>query len=193
MLKRNALVLMIAALPFAAQASETYTIDPPHTFAHFTVNHLGFSTMHGRFDKSSGKATLDMAAKTGSVEISIESASVSTGFAKRDEHLKSPDFFNAAEFPAITYKSRKFNFKGNVPASIEGDLTMLGVTRPVTLTVTEFNCGTNPMSKKYECGAGATAQIKRSEFGMQKYLPSAGMSGVGDDIKLEFEIEATKD
>ncbi|HEY5995211.1 MAG TPA: YceI family protein [Gallionellaceae bacterium] len=188
MLKRHALVMLLAVLPFAAHASDSYTIDPPHTFAHFTVNHLGFSTMHGRFDKTSGKATLDMAAKTGSVEISIESGSISTGFAKRDDHLKSPDFFNAAEFPAITFKSKKFNFKGDAPASIEGELTLLGVTKPVTLTVTEFKCGTNPMSKKYECGAGATAQIKRSDFGMKAFLPA-----VGDDIKLEFELEANKD
>jgi polyisoprenoid-binding protein YceI len=188
MLKRNAAVLLLAALPFAAHASDSYTVDPAHTYAHFTVNHLGFSTMHGRFDKTSGKATLDMAAKTGSVEISIESGSISTGFVKRDDHLKSPDFFNAAEFPAITFKSSKIKFKGDAPASIEGELTMLGVTKPVTLTVNEFKCGENPMSKKYECGAGAIAQIKRSDFGMTKFLPA-----VGDDIKLEFEIEAFKD
>jgi len=181
--------LMIAAgLPLAAHASNSYTVDPPHTFAHFTINHLGFSTMHGRFDKSSGKITLDTAAKTGTVDIAIESASVDTGFAKRDEHLKSPDFFNAAEFPSITYKSNKIKFNGSKPASIEGELTLLGVTKPVTLTVTEFNCGTNPMSKKDECGAGATAHIKRSDFGMKAFLPN-----VGDDIKLEFEIEAYKD
>ncbi len=188
MLKRNALVLLFAALPFAAHAKDTYTIDPPHTYAHFTVNHLGFSTMHGRFDKTSGKATLDLAAKTGSIEVTIESASVSTGFAKRDDHLKSPDFFNVAEYPSITFKSKKFNFNGEVLSSIDGELTMLGMTRPVTLTVTEFKCGTNPMSKKYECGAGASAQIKRSEFGMKTFLPA-----IGDDVKLEFEIEANKD
>jgi polyisoprenoid-binding protein YceI len=188
MLKRNALVLLLAALPFAAHASDSYTVDPPHTFAHFTINHLGFSTMHGRFDKSSGKVTLDTAAKTGTVEISIEATSISTGFAKRDDHLKGPDFFNSVEFPSITFKSSKITFKGNAPASVEGELTMLGVTKPVTLTVTEFNCGNNPMSKKYECGAGAVAQIKRSDFGMKAFLPA-----VGDDIKLEFEIEAIKD
>ncbi len=189
MRNRNVLVALLAAsLPMAAHANDSYTVDPPHTFAHFTINHLGFSTMHGRFDKSSGKITLDQAAKSGSVDIAIESASVSTGFAKRDEHLKSPDFFNAAEFPSITYKSSKITFKGDKPASVEGNLTLLGVTKPVKLTITEFNCGTNPMAKKYECGAGAVAQIKRSDFGMKAFLPN-----VGDDIKLEFEIEAYKD
>ncbi len=188
MLKRNALVLMLASLPFTAHAGDSYTVDPTHTFAHFTVSHLGFSTMHGRFDKTSGKATLDMAAKTGAIEISIDSASISTGFAKRDDHLKSPDFFNAAEFPAITYKSAKIKFKGDKPASMDGELTMLGVTKPVTLTVTAFKCDVFPMDQKYKCGADAHTQIKRSDFGMTKFLP-----GVGDEIKLEFEIEAYKD
>lgn len=186
---KNVLVFLFAAsLPLAALASDSYTVDPPHTFAHFTVSHFGFSTMHGRFDKTSGKVTLDRAARKGSVDISIESASVSTGFAKRDEHLKSVDFFNAVEFPNITYKSDSIKFKGDTPVSVEGSLTLLGVTKPVTLAITEFKCDTNPMNKKFECGAGAAAKIKRSDFGMKSFLP-----GVGDDIKLEFEIEAYKD
>jgi polyisoprenoid-binding protein YceI len=182
----TALVVSVA-LPLSAFAADSYTVDPNHTFPHFSINHLGFSTMHGRFDKTSGTVTLDRAAKTGSVEIAIESASVSTGFAKRDEHLRSPDFFNAAEFPAITYKSTAMHFKGDTPASVDGNLTISGVTKPVTLTIDAFNCGTNPMSKKDECGAGASAQIKRSDFGVKFGLPA-----VGDDVKLVFEIEAIK-
>ncbi|MBI3902171.1 MAG: polyisoprenoid-binding protein [Nitrosomonadales bacterium] len=187
-MKRNAIAILIAAsLPLAAHA-DSYTIDPPHTFANFSISHMGFSTMHGRFDKSSGKVTLDRAAKTGSVDIAIETASVSTGFAKRDDHLKSPDFFNAAEFPTITYKSSAVKFKGDNPASVEGNLTMAGVTKPVTLTIDAIKCDTNPMNKKYECGVDASAQIKRSDFGVKYGLP-----GVGDDIKLVFEVEAYKD
>jgi polyisoprenoid-binding protein YceI len=188
MLKSVFAVLAVSvALPLSALAADSYTIDSNHTFPHFSINHLGFSTLQGRFDKTSGTVTLDRAAKTGSVEISIESASISTGFSKRDDHLKSPDFFNAVEFPAITYKSTAMHFKGNTPASVEGNLTILGVTKPVTLTIDAFNCGTNPMSKKDECGAGASAQIKRSDFGVKFGLPA-----VGDDVKLVFEIEAIK-
>ncbi len=183
----KALVISFA-LPLPAFAADSYTVDPAHTFPHFSINHLGFSTMQGRFDKTSGTITLDRAAKTGSVAISIEAASVSTGFAKRDDHLKSPDFFNAAEFPAIIYKSTAMHFKGDTPASVDGNLTILGVTKPVTLTIDAFNCGTNPMNKKEECGAGASAQIKRSDFGVKFGLPA-----VGDDVKLVFEIEAIKD
>jgi polyisoprenoid-binding protein YceI len=175
------------ALPLSALAADSYTIDPNHTFPNFTINHLGFSTMHGRFDKTSGAITLDRAAKSGSVEVSIETASVSTGFAKRDDHLKSPDFFNAAEFPSITFKSTAIHFKGDTPASVDGNLTISGVTKPVTLTIDAFNCGANPMNKKEECGAAASTQIKRSDFGV-KY----GVPNIGDDVKLEFEIEAIK-
>lgn len=192
MLKRNAIAMLLAvSLPLAAHAADSYTIDPAHTFPHFSINHLGFSTMQGRFDKTSGKITLDRAAKRGTVDISIDAASVSTGFAKRDEHLKSPDFFNAAEFPAITYKSTKVKFRGDTPAAVEGNLTLTGVTRPVTLTIDSFSCGTDPMDplkKKQKCGAAASTQFKRSDFGMKAFLP-----GVGDDIKLVFEVEAYKD
>lgn len=182
-----AVLIVSAALPFSALAADNYTVDPAHTFPHFSISHLGFSTMQGRFDRTSGKVTLDRAAKTGSVDIAIESASVSTGFAKRDEHLKSPDFFNAAEFPTITYKSTALHFKGDALVSVDGNLSMAGVTRPVTLTVDAFKCGTNPMNKKDECGAAASAQIKRSDFGIKYGLPA-----VGDDVKLVFEIEAIK-
>jgi polyisoprenoid-binding protein YceI len=174
-------------LSFSAFAADSYTIDPTHTYPHFSISHLGFSTMQGRFDKSSGKVTLDRAAKSGSVEIAIEAASISTGFAKRDDHLKSPDFFNAAEFPTITYKSTAIHFKGDAPSSVDGNLTISGVTKPVTLNIDAFYCGPNPMSKKDVCGAAASAQIKRSDFGVKYGLPA-----VGDDVKLVFEIEAIK-
>lgn len=189
MFKRNAIaVLLAASLPLSAHAADSYTVDPMHTYPHFSISHMGFSTMQGRFDKSSGKITLDRAAKSGSVDIAIEAASVSTGYTKRDDHLKSPDFFNAAEFPTISYKSTAVKFKGDAPATVEGNLTLLGVTKPVTLTIEAFKCGANPMNKKEECGAAASTQFKRSDFGMKAFLP-----GVGDDIKLVFEVEAYKD
>jgi polyisoprenoid-binding protein YceI len=183
-----AAILVSVALPLSAFAADSYTIDPLHTFPRFRINHLGFSTMQGRFDKTSGKVTLDRAAKTGSVELAIETASVSTGFVKRDDHLKSPDFFNAAEFPTITYKSTAIHFKGDTPSSVDGNLTISGVTKPVTFTIDAFNCGANPMNKKEECGADASADIKRSDFGV-KY----GVPNIGDDVKLILEIEAIKD
>ena len=184
-------LLLTSGLPLAAHAADNYTIDPEHTFPHFSVNHLGFSTMHGRFEKTSGKATLDIAGKKGSVELNIEAASVTTGFAKRDTHLRTPDFFNASEFPTISYKSTSFKFKGDTPVSIEGNLTLLGITKPVTITINAFKCGLDPMDalrKREKCGADASTQIKRTDFGMKFGVPI-----VGNDIKLAFEIEAIKD
>ena len=178
---------LATALSFPTWAADNYSIDPAHTYPHFSISHLGFSTMQGRFDKTTGTVTLDRAAKNGSVEIEIDAASINTGHTKRDDHLRSPDFFNTAEFPAITYKSKKFNFKGDTPSSIEGNLTMLGVTKSVTLTIDAFNCGIHPMSKKDVCGAAASAQIKRSDFGINYGIPN-----IGDDVKLVFEIEAGK-
>jgi polyisoprenoid-binding protein YceI len=189
MLKHNAIaLLLVASLPLTTHAVDSYTADPAHTYALFSVSHFGYPTMHGRFVTSSGKITLDRAARNGTVDITIEAASVSTGFAKRDEHWKSPDFFNVVKFPTIIYKSNSITFNGDTPVSIEGKLTMLGVTKPVTLAIDAFKCGPNPMNQKDECGAAASAQIKRSDFGMRTFLP-----GVGDDIKLEVEIEAYKD
>ena len=186
-MRKSLFIALAIALPLTALAADNYTIDSAHTYPHFSISRLGFSTMQGRFDKTSGKVTLDRAGRTGSVEIDIESASISTGFAKRDDHLRGPDFFVTEEFPTISYKSTKFNFNGDTPSSVDGDLTILGVTKPVTLTISSFNCGTNPMSKKDTCGAAASTQINRSDFGVKYGLPN-----IGDDVKLVFEIEAIK-
>src|ERR1700687_2986290 len=142
MSKRLAL-LLFATLPVGALAApESFTLDPNHALPHFSVDHLGLSTVTGRFDKTTGKVTFDRAAKTGSVELTIPTATVTTGDAdkgsrprSRDEHLRTSDFFNVAEFPQMTFKSTKVNFTGDNPSSIDGELTLLGVTKPLTLTI----------------------------------------------------------
>ena len=187
-MRKSVLIALAVAFPFSTFAADSYTIDSSHTYPHFSISHLGFSTMQGRFDKTTGKVMLDRKAKNGSVEIEIDAASVSTGHAKRDDHLRSPDFFIAAEFPSISYKSTKFKFKGDKPVRVEGNLTMLGITKPVTLKIDAFNCGVHPMNKKDVCGAAASTEIKRSDFGIKYGLPA-----IGDDVKLVFEIEAIKD
>src|SRR5262245_15181066 len=125
MLKLAFPLLSVALSLNALAESQSFKIDPLHTYPYFTVGHLGFSTMHGRFDKSSGKLTMDTAAKSGSLEFEIDVASVDTGYQKRDDHLRSPDFFNAKEFPTITFKSTNVTFNGDKPANIEGNLTLL--------------------------------------------------------------------
>ena len=193
---KKALIAAAFSLPFAAFAApENYTLDPYHTFPHFEVDHLGVSTMRGSFNKSSGKFTIDHAAKTGSVELTVETASVTTGdndkgsrARARDEHLRTADFFNIAEFPRMTFKSTAVKFAGDNLAEVTGNLTLQGVTKPVTLKVERWICKDNPMSKKPMCGGNASASIKRSDFGMKYGLPA-----LGDDLKLFFEFEGYKD
>lgn len=184
---RFAAVLMSAAFALPAAAADSYTVDPSHTYPGFEINHLGFSTMRGTFDTTSGKITLDPAAKSGSIEITIDATSVDTGHGKRDDHLRGEEFFNVAKFPTLTYKAGKLKFNGDKLAGADGELTLLGVTKPVSLTITAFHCGPHPMNKKQVCGANATATIKRSDFGMMTYVPN-----VGDEVKISIEVEAVK-
>ncbi|MES2190823.1 MAG: YceI family protein [Pseudomonadota bacterium] len=173
-------------------APVTYVMDPLHSFPNFTINHLGMTTIHGRFDRMTGTITLDQAAKTGSLEAKIASASVNSGDAKhadgtrsRDEHLRSADFFNSAEFPDVVFKSTKFNFKGDDVESVDGTLTMLGVTKPVKLSVTSFKCAPHPFSKKPMCGADVQTSIKRTDWGMKFGVPA-----ISDEVKLSISLEA---
>jgi len=168
-------------------AVENYEIDPAHTYPNFTVSHLGFSTMYGRFDKTSGTFAIDRVSRQGAVDITIQTSSINTGLEKRDDHLRSPDFFNTVEFPVATYKSGSVKFEGDEPKIIEGNLTLLGITKPVILTITAFKCGQNPMNNKAMCGIDATGSLKRSDFGMKYALP-----GVGDDIRLMISVEGYK-
>lgn len=177
-------VAAIAAVP-AARAADTYVIDPSHTFPTWEVRHLGFSTFRGRFDRTSGTITFDPVAKTGSAEITIDAASVSSGVEKLDQHLRNADFLDVEKYPVITFKSREFRFEGDRLVAVEGDLTMLGVTRPVTLEVDSLVCKEHPMAKVPACGADAHTTIKRSEWGMKYLVPA-----VGDEVTLRIQVEA---
>ena len=195
-MRKQALVAaLVFAAPLAATAApDTYVIDPIHSFAYFAIDHFGVSTVRGRFDKSSGKFTLDREAKSASLEVAVDTASVNTGDndrgtrkRSRDEHLRSADFFNVAEFPQMTYKSTAVKFNGDAPAEIEGELTLLGVSKPVTLKVERWTCRDHPMSKKPMCGGDATGAFKRSDFGMKYAVPA-----VGDEVKLFVNVEGYK-
>ena len=187
---KKLIIAAVLATPLAAAAEvENYVVDPYHTVPYFDVDHLGFATMRGRFDRATGKFSIDRAAKTGSVELEIPTATVNSGDTDkgqrprtRDEHLKNADFFNVQEFPAITFKSTKVVFKGEDPVSIEGNMTMLGVTKPVTLNLDRWKCGSDirTQGKRYQCGGNASGSFKRSDFGMKFGLPTA----IGDEVKL---------
>ena len=188
--------LITAALPLAAVAApESHTFDPTHTFPHFELSHFGYSDIRGRFDKTVGKFTIDRAAKTGSLDITVQTASVTTGDNERgsrprtrDEHLRTAAFFNVAEFPTMTFKSTGVKFSGDNPAQVEGQLIMIGVSKPFTLQIESWRCGAHPVNKRQMCGGSATGVFKRTEFGM-KY----GVPALGDEIKLWIGFEAYKD
>lgn len=188
-MNKFALAVTLSAFSAAAIAApETYGIDPDHTAPRFEYSHFGYSVQQHRFDKTKGKIVLDRAAQTGSVDITIDAASVNTGSALFNGHIQGEDFFNTAKYPAITFKSTKVKFDAGKPVAIEGELTIKGVTKPVTLTVTSFHAMPHPMMKKDAIGANASAKIKRSEFNMGKYAPH-----VGDDVTLSIAVEAVKE
>ena len=182
-----ALVTLLAAAP-ALAAVETYTIDPRHTFPSFEVNHLGFSLQRGRFNKTSGKVTVDREARQGSIEVTIDANSVNTGVDKLEEHVRGEDFLNTAKHPTITFKSTSMAFEGDKVKSASGDLTMAGVTRPVTLTAEMFNCAAHPMNKQPMCGGEFVARIKRSDWGIKYAIPA-----LADEMLLRISVEATRD
>ncbi len=180
-----ALALTGAVATSAVAAPVTYGVDSTHTFPRFSYSHFGYSTQLSSFSKTTGKVVFDAEAQKGSVDIVIDTQSVSTGFADFNEHIQGEDFLDTTKFPQATFKSTKVVFEGNKPQSIEGQLTIKGVTKPVTLTVTSFQAMPHPMLKKPAIGANAFTTIKRSEFNAGKYAPY-----VGDDVRIDIAIEA---
>ena len=188
-MKKLVLVAALGAFSAAAFAApETFNVEPTHTYPRFEYSHFGYSNQQQRFDKTSGKIVLDRAAKTGSVDVSIDTTSVNTGYALFNQHIQAEDYFDTARFPAITFKSIRVRFEGDKPVAVDGNLTIKGVTRPVTLTVTNFHSMPHPMLKKDAIGANATAKAKRSEVNMGKNVPY-----VGDDVTLTIAVEAIKE
>ena len=171
----------------ALAAPETYVVDGAHTFPRFSYSHFGYSTQLSRFNKTTGKIVLDRAAKTGAVDIVIDTKSVDTG-SILDEHIQGEDFLDTAKYPTATFKSTRVVFEGDQPAKVEGNLTLKGVTKPVMLTVTSFKAMSHPMLKKDAIGANAYTVVKRSEFNAGKYAPN-----VSDEVRIDIAVEAAKE
>ncbi len=185
-MKRTAPFAALVAASFAVQAAPvTYTIDGSHTFPSFGYNHLGFSNQSHRFNKTTGTITLDRAGRTGAIDVSIDARSVDTGSALFNEHIQGADYFDTARHPVIVFKSAQMKFEGDQPVAASGDLTIKGVTKPVTLSITHFKCQPHPMLKVEACGANAVATVRRSDFNMGKYAPY-----ISDDVTLSLAVEA---
>jgi polyisoprenoid-binding protein YceI len=180
----TALALTAALSASALAAPTTYIPDPNHTFVRFSYNHLGFTTQMSRFDKTTGTVSLDPAAKSAAIDLVIDTKSVDTGSELFNGHIQGADFLDTADFPTATFKSTAIRFDGDAPVSIDGVLTVKGVSKPVTLTVTSFKHAPN-MQKKDQIGANATTTLKRSDFKMDKYVPL-----VSDEVTVTVAIEA---
>lgn len=184
------LALLVSGAASAAETAASgkiYEIDPMHTYPSFEADHMGgVSVWRGKFNKTSGTITLDKAAKTGSVDVTVDVASIDYGLDAMNDMAKSDKLFDAAKYPTATYKGKLADFVDGKPTKVEGDLTLHGVTKPVTLTVRSFKCMPHPMFKRELCGADAAATIKRDAFGMD-----AGKDyGFSMDVELRIQVEA---
>ena len=178
------LIASLAGTP--ARAADTYKVDADHTYPSLETTHMGVSTFRGKFNHTTGTITLDRAARTGTVDIQVDTASIDMGHDKVNEHLRSKDFLNVDKYPTATYKGT-VKFEGDTPASVDGELTLLGVTRPVTLKINHFTCIQHPFYKTEDCGADALAEFDRSDFGV-----TYGVEYGGGKILLRIQVEALK-
>ena len=169
----------------ASAAPVTYVVDPTHTYPRFSYSHFGLSTQLSRFNQTTGTVVLDKAARSASVDIVIDMKSVDTGYATFNEHIQAEEFLDTARYPTATFKSTKVTFDGDRPVSIDGNLTIKGITKSVTLKVTNFINMTHPMLNKDAIGADASTVIKRSDFNAGKYAPN-----VGDELTISIALEA---
>ena len=178
---------VLLASTVSAQAA-SYAIDPTHTYVTFEIGHFGTSTNRGRFDKKEGSVQLDRAAKTGKVEIVVDTSSISTGFAMFNKHLQSAELFDVEKFPTMTFAADKFVFNGDKVAEVTGTLTLLGKTNPLTLKATNFNCYENPMLKREVCGGDFEGTLDRTQYGMNYGIEW----GFPKNVHLVVQVEAIK-
>jgi polyisoprenoid-binding protein YceI len=172
----------------AVAAQDVYINDPAHTAASFEVGHQGVSWIRGRFNAVESKIVLDRTAKQGTIDAVIRTASLDTGHEARDRVVRSEDYLNAEKFPTMTFKATKLKFEGDNVVGADGELTLAGVTRPVSLDIPFFKCVPNPARKTEQCGADVRTMIKRSDFGVKR----GATTPMADEVKIAIQIEAYK-
>ena len=181
---------VLAVIAGSAMATPTtYNLDPRHTYPSFEADHFGgISVWRGKFTKSSGVVTLDVAAKTGTVDVSIDTASIDTGNVPLDTRVKSADFLDASKYPSATFKGSALRFDGDTPVEVSGDFTFHGVTKPLTLKIDSFKCFINPLIKREVCGAEASAQFDRADYGVN-WGTNYGFKTL---TRLQIQVEGLK-
>jgi polyisoprenoid-binding protein YceI len=188
-LKRLALATLLLACAAASAQEQAYRIDPEHTFPTYAIEHFGVSLQRGRFDSTQGRIILNPTAKTGSVEITVDAASVSSGLQQLDRSLRGDDWFDSKRNPKIIYRASTVRFADEQPVAIEGELTMRGVTRPLTLEVSRFRCTVHPLAGGKRCGALARGTVRRSDYELGRLRPPI----LGDEVELAITVEAVLD
>jgi polyisoprenoid-binding protein YceI len=185
---RPALAAALALATAAHAAPATYTIDATHTFPSFEADHMGMSMWRGKINKNTGTVLLDKAAGTGSVDITMDMTSIDFGLDIMNSKAREPELFDTAKYPQARYTGRLDGFKGGAPSRVVGQLTLHGVTKPVTLTLHSFKCMAHPMLKRDWCGADASATINRADFGID-----AGKDwGFKMEVGLRIQVEAVQ-
>jgi len=175
-------------------AASNWNIDPTHSAIHFAVRHMVVSKTRGRFARWNGKLVFDpKKPAASSVEVTIDPASIDTGDAQRDAHLRSPDFFDVEKFPTASFKSTRIEDAGRDRYRVTGDLTLRGVTRPVVLNATYEGTGKDPWGGE-RAGFSASVTVDRKDFGLEwnKALETGGLL-VGEKVELTVEVEAVKE
>ncbi|KAF3996095.1 YceI family protein [Glaciimonas immobilis] len=181
--------LLVLSAGAALAVPVTYTLDPSHTFPSFEADHMGgMSTWRGKFTKNSGSVVIDRSAKSGTIEVKIDPASIDFGLNKLNEHAKGPDMFDVAKFPEATYTGKFSKFKGDVPTEVAGDLTLHGVTKKVNLKIDKFLCKINPMLKREICGADVEGEFNRDDFG----IDFGKTMGFKQQVKLQIQVEGVR-
>lgn len=182
-----ALLLAVASAGAAAQAAG-YRFDPAHSFVHFEVMHFGTATLRGRFGPLEGYATLDATARQGSVSLRVPTKIVSTGLPVLDSRLRQADLFDSEAHPEAFFVAERFVFDGQALKEVRGEITLRGISRPLTLRAQRFSCGTHPLLQRPWCGGDFEGELQRSDFGMDFGLPL-----VGNRVRLLVQVEAIAD
>jgi polyisoprenoid-binding protein YceI len=180
-------IVLGAASLAALAAPVTYNIDSNHTYPTFEADHLGgLSYWRGKINSSSGTVTLDKEAQTGTVNVTMDMKTIDFGHQGLNDHAQTPDLFDTAKFPTATYTGRLTNFRNGAPTAVEGELTLHGVTKPLTLTINKFSCKEHPMQRREVCGADASATLNRGDFGVN----FGQQMGFDMGVTLRISIEA---
>lgn len=185
-MRRFAVLLLCASLP--AWSAESFVLDPSHTFPSFEIRHQGISIMRGKFNRSQGRVMLDPQGQSSAIEVIVDAGSGDTGHEGLNQKLLGSNFFDTARFPEIRFASNNLEFVDGKPVRANGNLTLLGVTRPVSLEIRDYACTLQFLTRRPMCGADVHAVIKRSDFGMNYAIPL-----IGDEVKLAIEVEGYRE